>query len=98
MYNASAYFICYSDRPPHFIQVIVCHDYLDCCGRHVTHYVFKLLVSMDGHHLETSVRVHFYDVLGLFYHRLLLAVFNCSRRAKLYLPGDGVQERHALHI
>ena len=53
---------------------------------------------MDVHHLETSVRVHFYDILDFFYHCLLLAVVGCSRREKLYLPGDGVQERNTLHI
>ena len=98
MYNASAYFICYSDRPPHFIHVIVCHHYLDCCGRHVTHHAFKLLVSMDGHHLETSVRVHVDDVIDFLYHCLLVMVFDILRYSKLYLPGDFVQEIHALHI
>ena len=77
MYNASAYLLDYYDRPLHFIHVIVCCDYLYCCGRHIIHNAFKLLVSMDVHHIETSDRVYFYDILDLFYYCLLLAVVNC---------------------
>ena len=66
MYNASASFLDYSYRPLHFIRVIVCRDYLDCCRINIIPYAFKLLVSMDVHHLETSVRAHFYDVLDFF--------------------------------
>ena len=91
MYNASSSLLDYSDRPLHFIHGIYCYDYLDCCGRNIIHYAFKLLVSMDVHHLETSVRVHFYDVIDFFYYCLLLEVVDRLRFSKLYLTEDGVQ-------
>ena len=98
MYNVYASFLDYSDQPLHFIHMIVCCNYLDFCGGDLIHYAFKLLVSMNVHHLETSVRVNFDDVLGFLYNRILLLFSDLSRCAKFYLPGDGAQESHSLHI
>ena len=78
--------------------MIVCRDYLECCGVNLIHYAFKLLFYMYVYHLETSARVDFGDLPGFLYHRLLLELFDSSRCAELYLPGDTVQEIHALHI